>query len=80
LMIMDGTSEPISQPQLNVILLRVALIMVSLHSSKTLPKTVFKVHYVQICNSCQSQSVLYIQMLCERYSYVSLRQHCGLHA
>jgi hypothetical protein len=38
-MIMDWTSEPVSQPQLNVILIRVALVMVSVHSSKTLTKT-----------------------------------------
>ena len=32
LMIMDWTSEPVSQPQLNVVLIRVVLVMVSLHS------------------------------------------------
>jgi hypothetical protein len=32
---MDWTSEPVSQPQLNV-LIRIALVMVSAHSSKTL--------------------------------------------
>ena len=37
--IIDWTSKPISQPQLNVVLLRVALYMVSVHSSKTLTKT-----------------------------------------
>jgi hypothetical protein len=32
----NGTSEPVSQPQLNVVLIkRVALVMVSVHSSKT---------------------------------------------
>jgi hypothetical protein len=31
--------EPVSQPQLNAVLIRVALVMVSLHSSKTLTKT-----------------------------------------
>jgi hypothetical protein len=36
---MDYTSENVSQPQLNVVLLRVALVMVSAHSSKTLTKT-----------------------------------------
>ena len=35
LMIMDWTSEPVSQPQLNVVLLRVALVMVSAYSIKT---------------------------------------------
>ena len=35
LMILDQTSEPLSQPQLNVFV-RVALVMVSVHSSKTL--------------------------------------------
>ena len=38
LMIMDCISEPVSQPQLNV-LIRIALVMVSVHSSKTLTKT-----------------------------------------
>jgi hypothetical protein len=38
-MIMDWTSEPVSQPQLNVVLIRVALVMVSVHSSKALRKT-----------------------------------------
>jgi hypothetical protein len=37
----DRTSEPVSQLQLNVILIGFALVMVSLHSSKTLTKTVF---------------------------------------
>jgi hypothetical protein len=32
-------TEPLSQPQLNVVLARVALVMVSVHSSKTLTKT-----------------------------------------
>jgi hypothetical protein len=36
LMIMDSTSEPVSQPQLNVVLIRVALVMVSLHSNGNL--------------------------------------------
>ena len=36
---MDWTSEPVSQSQLNVVLIRVALVMVSVHSSKTLIKT-----------------------------------------
>jgi len=35
-MIMDCTSEAVSQPQLNIVLIRVALVMVSVHSSKTL--------------------------------------------
>ena len=38
LMIMDWTSEPVCQPQLNI-LLRVDSVMVSVHSSKTLTKT-----------------------------------------
>jgi hypothetical protein len=38
LMIMVWTSEPVSQPQLNVVFKRVALVMVSLHSSETLTK------------------------------------------
>ena len=41
-MIMDRTSEPVSQPQLNVVLIRVALVMVSVHSSKTLSRTDMK--------------------------------------
>jgi hypothetical protein len=39
-MIMDRTSKTISQLQLNVVLIRVALVMVSVHSSKTLTKTI----------------------------------------
>ena len=39
LMIMDSTSEPLSQPQLNVIIIRMALVMVCNHSSKTRNKT-----------------------------------------
>jgi hypothetical protein len=40
-MILDGTSEPVSQPQLNVVFIRFALVMVSVHSNKTLTKTCF---------------------------------------
>ena len=40
LMIMDRTSDPISQPQLNVVLIRVAMVMVSVHNNKTLTKTI----------------------------------------
>jgi hypothetical protein len=36
---MGLTSEPVTQPQLNVILIRIAVIMVSVLSSKTLSKT-----------------------------------------
>jgi hypothetical protein len=39
LMIRDRTSEPVTRPQLNVVLIRVALVMVSVHSSKTLTNT-----------------------------------------
>jgi hypothetical protein len=39
MMIMDCTSETVSQPQLNVLYIRVALVMVSLHINKTLTKT-----------------------------------------
>ena len=39
-MIMDCTPEPVNQPQLSVVLIRVALVLVSVHSSKTLTKTV----------------------------------------
>jgi hypothetical protein len=39
-MIWDCTSEPVSQPQLNVVFfIRIVLVMVSVHSSKTLTKT-----------------------------------------
>jgi hypothetical protein len=38
-MIMDRTSEPASQLQLNVVCIRVALIMVSVHSRKIPTKT-----------------------------------------
>jgi hypothetical protein len=43
MMIMNRTSEPVSQPQLNVVLSRVALVMVSVHSSKTLTKKLFNI-------------------------------------
>jgi hypothetical protein len=36
---MDRISEPVSQPQLNAVLISVALIMVFVHNSKTLTKT-----------------------------------------
>jgi hypothetical protein len=39
LMIVDWTSEPVSQPQLNVVLIRVALVLVYVHRSKTLTET-----------------------------------------
>jgi hypothetical protein len=42
LMIMDWTSESVSQPQLNLVLIRVALVMVPVHSSKTQMKTEIK--------------------------------------
>jgi hypothetical protein len=38
MMIMDETSETISQPQLNVLCIRVVLVMASLHNDKTLTK------------------------------------------
>jgi hypothetical protein len=34
-------SEPVNQPQLNVVLIRVAMVTVSVHNSKTLTKTEF---------------------------------------
>jgi hypothetical protein len=34
LMIIDCTSEPVSQPQLNVVFIRVALVMVSIYSTE----------------------------------------------
>jgi hypothetical protein len=39
LMILDWVSEPVSQPQLNVVFIRLALVMVSFHSSYTLTET-----------------------------------------
>jgi hypothetical protein len=39
MMIMDGASELVSQPQLNVVLIIIAMVMVSVHSSKALTKT-----------------------------------------
>jgi hypothetical protein len=36
LMIMDRTSEPVDQPQLNVVLIRVALVMVSLYGNRNI--------------------------------------------
>jgi hypothetical protein len=36
---MDWTFEPVNQPQIHIVLTRVALAMVSLHSSKTQAKT-----------------------------------------
>jgi hypothetical protein len=39
MMIMGLTSEPVSQPHLNVVFIRPALVMVSVHNSKTLTKT-----------------------------------------
>jgi len=38
-MIVDWTSEPVSQLQLNAVLIRIELVMVSVHNSKTLTKT-----------------------------------------
>jgi hypothetical protein len=38
-MILDWTSKPVSQPQLNVVLIRVVLFMMSVHSSKTVTQT-----------------------------------------
>ena len=53
LMIIDWTSEPISQIQLNVVLIRVVLVMVSVHSSKTLILTlVFQVKYYLLPFPC----------------------------
>lgn len=44
--IMDSTSEPLSQPQLNAVVLRVSLVMVSVHGCKTLrQKLVLEVGY-----------------------------------
>jgi hypothetical protein len=39
MVIMDWTSKTVNQPQLNVFFIRVALVMVSLHSNKTQTKT-----------------------------------------
>ena len=52
LMIMDWTSEPVSQPQLNVVLIRLALVMVSVHSTKTpaLYKRIEEGPGTELCN------------------------------
>jgi hypothetical protein len=47
-MIMDCTSEPVSQPQLNVVLIRVALVMVSLYSKKHVTKTQRQVDFSKL--------------------------------
>ena len=39
---LNFSSEPVSQPQLNIVLIRLALVVVSVHSSKTLTKTIYK--------------------------------------
>lgn len=39
-MTMVETTEPISQPQVNVVLIKVALVVVSVHSSRTLTNTI----------------------------------------
>jgi hypothetical protein len=48
LMIMYWTSELVSQPQLNVVLIRVALVVVSVHSNETLTKTT-NFEYSPVC-------------------------------
>jgi hypothetical protein len=48
LMIMDWIFETVSQPQLNAVLIRVALVMVSLHSSKILTKTLYHL-FIYLC-------------------------------
>jgi hypothetical protein len=53
MMIMVWTSENVSQPQLNVVLIRVALVTVSLHSNRTLSWGLL----------CKVQGVLSIQKL-----------------
>jgi hypothetical protein len=52
--IKDLTSEPVSQPQLNVVFIRLALVMVSVHRSKTLTKTPinkksYAIKYFSLC-------------------------------
>jgi hypothetical protein len=56
-MIMDLTSEPVSQPQLNVVFIRLALVMVSVHSSKTLTKTPVFLRFLPQCSQL-AQGVL----------------------
>jgi hypothetical protein len=58
LMIMDWTSEPVSQPQLNVVLIRVTLVIVSLHSSKTLRHWPYLLTFKLEQNNC---TYLYVQ-------------------
>lgn len=50
-MIMDRTSEPVRQSQLNVVLIRVTLVMMSLHSSETLAKTLSVFPYIDLAVS-----------------------------
>jgi hypothetical protein len=61
-MIMDWTSEPVSQPQWNVVLIRVALVIVSVHSSKTLRHT-----YITFVS----------ETVCGRLSWLLTDAHCG---
>ena len=46
---MHWASEPVNQPQLNVVLIQVTLVMVSVHSSKTLTKTVIPLCIYKEC-------------------------------
>jgi hypothetical protein len=55
MMIMDWTSEPVSQPQSNV-LIRVALVIVSSHSNETLSETHGREFFVIYSNPCHHTS------------------------
>jgi hypothetical protein len=90
LMIMDWTSEPVSQPQLNVILIRLALVMVSVHRSKTLTKTrshwnLFVFVFIFVFCYCSSQLVAqqtslntYIQKGKKKTSWKTSKRSVGL--
>jgi len=52
LMIIDRTSEPVSQPQLNVVLVGVALVLVFVHSSKCLSKKTHLENYWTVVSVC----------------------------
>jgi hypothetical protein len=68
LVIMDWTSEPVSQAHLNVALIRVSLGMVSVHSSKTLTKAPY----------IPSNILLYCLPASGSYCYISFYIHACL--
>ena len=72
-MSLDWTSEPVSQLQLNVVLMRVALVMVSVHSNKTLRQWKDSGRTASVLNcwviSSASQMYKFCPMLCAWYCY-----------